>query len=91
MSVKLTEIRSKVGFEEDPALARLGRFEATLTGVQAQDGGRHAQELRRFVQVEGRHGLALSMVVHRPVVAACLRPGLAADIGLHAFRVGVLR
>jgi hypothetical protein len=37
-SVKLTEIRSKIVFKEHPAFARLGRFEATLAGVQAQDG-----------------------------------------------------
>jgi hypothetical protein len=37
-SVKLAEIRGKVIFEEHPALARFGRFEAALAGVQAQDG-----------------------------------------------------
>ncbi|HEX6397062.1 MAG TPA: hypothetical protein VFZ95_06540 [Steroidobacteraceae bacterium] len=51
-SVKLAEIRGKVVFEEHPALARLGRFEATLAGVQAQDGRRHAEEARGFLQVE---------------------------------------
>ena len=53
MSVKLIEIRSKVGFEEDPALTRFRGFDAALSGVQAQDGGRHVQESRGFVQVEG--------------------------------------
>ena len=91
VSVKLTEIRSKVGVEEDPALARLGRFEAALAGVQAQDGGRHAQELRGFVQVECLHGLTLSMVAHGHVVPTSLRLGLPTDIGSHALREGVLR
>jgi hypothetical protein len=34
-SVKLTEIRSKILFKEDPTLARLGRFDTALAGVQA--------------------------------------------------------
>lgn len=84
MSVKRTEICSKIAFEEDPALARFRGFDAALAGVQAQDGGRHVQELRRLIQVECTHGLALSMVAHRHVVAAGLRPGLALDVGLHA-------
>lgn len=85
MSVKLTEIRSKVAFEEDPALARFRGFDAALAGVQAQDGGRHAQESRGFVQVEGLHGLVLSMAIHPHVVAMRLRPGLASDIAFQAF------
>lgn len=49
MSVKLTEIVSKILVEEDPALARFRGFDAALASVQAQDGGRHAQEFRRLV------------------------------------------
>jgi hypothetical protein len=56
-SVKLTEIRSKVVFEEHPALARLRGFEAPFARVAAQHGGRHSQEARRFVEVEGSHRL----------------------------------
>jgi hypothetical protein len=56
-SVKLTEIRSKVVFEEHPALARFRGFEAAFARVPPQHGGRHAQEARRFVQVEGSHWL----------------------------------
>ena len=85
-SVKLTEIRSKIVFEEDPALARLGRFEATLAGMQAQDGRGHAQELRGFVQVERAHGLVLVMAAHPHVVAAGLEPRLAVGIRLQALR-----
>lgn len=90
-SVKLTEIRSKVGVEEDPPLARFRGFDAALAGVQAQDGGRHAQELRRFVQVECAHGLLLSMVAHRHVVATRLRPGLPPDISPNALGEDMLR
>jgi len=38
-SVKLAEVRGKVVFEEHPPLARLRRFDAALSGVQAQHGG----------------------------------------------------
>ncbi len=86
MSVKLIEIRSKVGFEEDPALARFRGFDAALACVQAQDGRRHAQESRRFVQIERLHGLALSMTVHPHVVAMRLCPSLASDVAFQAFR-----
>jgi hypothetical protein len=56
-SVKLTEIRSKVVFEEHPALARFRDFEAAFAGMAAEHGGRHAQEARRFVEVEASHRL----------------------------------
>jgi hypothetical protein len=56
-SVKLTEIRSKVVFEEHPALARFRGFETAFARVAAQHGGRHSQEARRFVEVEGPHRL----------------------------------
>lgn len=68
---------SKVGFEENPTLTRLRGFEAALTGVQAQDGGRHVQEQRRFLQVEGAHTLFLVIVFHPHVVAACLGAGFS--------------
>lgn len=84
-SVELAEIRGKVVFEEHPALARLGRLEPALAGVLAQDGRRHAQEPRRFLQVERAHGLPPVIVGHPDVVAACLRPGLAADEVAQAF------
>lgn len=85
-SVKLAEIRSKIVFEEDPPLARLGRFDAPLAGVQAQHGRGHAQELGRFVQVEGAHGLALPMAAHPHVVAARLQLGLAVGVRLQSLR-----
>lgn len=85
-SVKLTEIRSKVVFEKHPALARFGGFEAALAGVAAQDGGRHSQEGRRFVEVERAHRLLPFMAVQPHVVATRLRPGLAPDVGLQRLR-----
>jgi len=85
-SVKLTEIRSKVVFEEHPALARLGRFDSALAGVQAQDGRGHAQEVRRFVQVVCAHGLVLSMGIHPHVVATGLQPRLAVGVLLQSLR-----
>jgi hypothetical protein len=84
-SVKLTEIRSKVVFEEHPALARFRGFEAALARVATQDGGRHAQERGGFGQVERAHGLSLFMAVQPHVVAPRLGLGLAPDVGLQAF------
>lgn len=86
-SVKLAEVRSKIVFQKHPALARLGRFDATLAGVDAQDGRRHAQEASGFLQVEGAHGLLLVMVGHPHVVATRLALRLAADVGLQLLRV----
>jgi hypothetical protein len=56
-SVKLAEIGGKVVFKEHPALARLRGFEAAFARVAAQHGGRHSQEARRFVEIEGSHRL----------------------------------
>ena len=83
-SVKLTEIRGKVVFEEHPALARFGRFEAALASVDAQDGWRHAQEVSGFLQVKAAHGLLRFMAVQPDVVAARLGPRLAADVAAQA-------
>lgn len=81
MSVKLTEIVSKIVVEEDPALARFRRFDTALAGVQTQDRGRHVQESRGFVQVECAHGRLLPViVVHPDVVAAGLGAGLAFQV-----------
>jgi hypothetical protein len=51
VSVKLAEIGGKVVFQEHPALPRFGRPKAALPSVEAQDGRRHVQEARGFVQV----------------------------------------
>ena len=87
-SVKLAEIRGKVVFEEHPALARLGRFEAALASVDAQHGGRHVQEASGLLQVETAHALLPFMAVQRHVVAPRLGLGLAADVAPQA--VGIL-
>jgi hypothetical protein len=88
-SVELTEVRGKVVFQEHPALARFGRFDATLACVLAQDGGRHVQEARRLVQVEGSHALLPIMAAHPDVVATCLGAGLPVHVALHACRTAV--
>lgn len=83
-SVKLTEIRSKIVFQEDPALARFRGFNAALSGVQAQHGRRHVQPRGGLVQVERAHGLVLVMVGNPHVVAPRLGPDLAVQVGLQA-------
>ena len=85
-SVKPVQVGGKVVFKEHPALARLGRFDAPLAGVEAQHGRGHAQELGRFVQIEGAHGSVLGMAVHPDVVATGFQPRLAVGVGLQPFR-----
>lgn len=85
-SVKPVQVGSKVVFKEHPALARLGGSEATLAGVQAQDGRGHAQELRGLVQIEGPHGLVLPMAAHPDVVAPRLESRLSVGVGLQSLR-----
>lgn len=89
-SVKLTEIRSKVVFEEHPALARFCALEPALTRVQTQDRWRHAQEQRGFLQVERAHGLVLFMVAHSRVVAPRFQTDLAIHIRGQPFRQRVV-
>lgn len=84
-SVKLAEIHGKVIFKEHPTLARFGRFEAALPGVQAQDGGRHAQEARGLLQAKSAHALSPFMTVQPHVVAPGLAFGLSADVTLYPF------
>ena len=83
-SVKLTEIVSKVVFEEHPPLAGLCGFKAALARMHAQHGWRHVQEGCRFVEVECAHALALVIAAHLSVVATRLELHFPIDVPRHA-------